>query len=61
MTTNGTTLRWGIIGPGAIAKDFRRGVLDSKTGKLEAIGTRNPAKESLKTDFPEARILDGYQ
>jgi predicted dehydrogenase/aryl-alcohol dehydrogenase-like predicted oxidoreductase len=61
VTTNGNTLRWGIIGPGAIAKDFRRGVLDSKTGKLEAIGTRNPGKESLKTDFPEARIIDGYQ
>jgi predicted dehydrogenase/aryl-alcohol dehydrogenase-like predicted oxidoreductase len=53
-------IRWGIIGPGAIAKDFRRGVLDSKLGKLEAIATRNPGKESLKTDFPEARILDGY-
>ena len=25
-------IRWGIIGPGAIAKDFRRGVLDSKLG-----------------------------
>lgn len=53
-------IRWGIIGPGAIAKDFRRGVLDSKLGKLEAIATRNPGKASLKEDFPEARILDGY-
>ena len=61
MTTNGKTLRWGIIGPGAIAKDFRRGVLDSQYGRLEAIGTRNPGKESLRTDFPEARIIDGYQ
>ena len=61
MTTNGKTLRWGIIGPGAIAKDFRRCVLDSQYGRLEAIGTRNPGKESLKTDFPEARIVDGYQ
>jgi len=61
VTTNGTTLRWGIIGPGAIAKDFRRGVLDSQYGRLEAIGTRNPGKESLKTDFPEARVVDGYQ
>ena len=54
-------IRWGIIGPGAIARDFRRGVLDSKLGKLEAIATRNPGKASLKTDFPEARILDGYE
>ena len=61
MTTIGNTLRWGIIGPGAIAKDFRRGVLDSKHGKLEAIASRDPGKPSLRTDFPEARILDGYQ
>ena len=54
------TLRWGIIGPGAIAKDFRRGMLDSRLGKLEAIATRNPGKASLAQDFPEARILDGY-
>ena len=53
-------VRWGIIGPGAIAKDFRRGVLDSELGRLEAIATRNPGKQSLRTDFPEARILDGY-
>jgi predicted dehydrogenase len=53
-------IRWGIIGPGAIAKDFRRGVLASQFGKLEAIATRNPGKASLKEDFPEARILDGY-
>ena len=39
MTTNGNTLRWGIIGPGAIAKDFRRGVLDSQYGTLEAIAS----------------------
>jgi predicted dehydrogenase/aryl-alcohol dehydrogenase-like predicted oxidoreductase len=53
-------IRWGIIGPGAIAKDFRRGVLQSQLGKLEAIASRNPNKPGLKEDFPEARILDGY-
>ena len=32
-------IRWGIIGPGAIAKDFTRGLKDSRLGKLEAIAT----------------------
>ncbi len=59
--TASASLRWGIIGPGAIAKDFRRGVLDSRLGKLEAIATRDPAKAGLATDFPEARILSGYE
>lgn len=53
-------LRWGILGPGAIARDFRRGLLESETGTLEAIGTRNPAKPGLAEQFPEARIVDGY-
>ncbi|MBB3930791.1 putative dehydrogenase/aryl-alcohol dehydrogenase-like putative oxidoreductase [Kaistia hirudinis] len=60
MAESQNPVRWGIIGPGAIAKDFRRGVLDSRFGKLEAIATRNPGKAGLAEDFPEARILDGY-
>lgn len=53
-------IRWGIIGPGGIAKDFRRGVLDSRLGKLEAIATRDAGRPGLKEEFPEARILSGY-
>ena len=59
MTTD-RKLRWGIIGPGAIAKDFRRGVLDSKTGELVAIATRDPGKAGLADKFPGARIVNGY-
>lgn len=59
MTAN-TKLRWGILGPGAIARDFRRGLLESETGALVAIGTRNPQKPGLAEQFPEARIIDGY-
>lgn len=55
-----TKLRWGILGPGAIARDFRRGLLESETGTLVAIGTRNPQKPGLAEQFPEARIIDGY-
>lgn len=53
-------IRWGIIGPGGIARDFRRGVLDSRLGKLEAIATRDAGRAGLKEEFPEARILSGY-
>lgn len=58
--TGTTKLRWGILGPGAIARDFRRGLLESETGTLVAIGTRNPDKPGLTEQFPEARIVAGY-
>jgi predicted dehydrogenase/aryl-alcohol dehydrogenase-like predicted oxidoreductase len=54
-------LRWGIIGPGAIARDFRRGVLDSQHCSLEAIATRDASRANLRAEFPEARILEGYE
>ena len=54
-------LRWGIIGPGSIAKAFAGGVAHSQTGKLVAIATRNPGKPGLAEAFPGARILDGYE
>ena len=54
-------VRWGIIGPGAIAQDFQRGVTGSRTGKIVAAGTRDPKREGLAENFPDARILDGYQ
>ena len=60
MALQGTTIRWGILGPGEIAKDFRDGLKSSRTGKLVAIASRNPQKPSLPADFPGARILDGY-
>ncbi|MDB5507180.1 MAG: oxidoreductase domain protein [Devosia sp.] len=58
--TNTDPIRWGILGPGAIAQDFQRGLARSRTGKLVAIGTRNPGKPGLAEAFPGARILDGY-
>ena len=54
-------VRWGIIGAGGIAKAFLYGLDSTDTGTLVAIGSRNPDKPSLKTDFPGARIHDGYQ
>ncbi|MEI8717334.1 aldo/keto reductase [Mesorhizobium sp. ISC11] len=55
-----TPIRWGILGPGSIAQSFAGGVAASDTGKLVAIGARNPAKPGLAESFPGARILDGY-
>jgi len=59
MTTD-RKLRWGIIGPGAIARDFRDGVKDSRHGQLVAIATRDPNKPGLADQFPGARIHAGY-
>jgi predicted dehydrogenase/aryl-alcohol dehydrogenase-like predicted oxidoreductase len=53
-------IRWGIIGPGTIARTFAEGVALSSTGRLVAIATRNPGKPGLHDDFPGARIVNGY-
>jgi predicted dehydrogenase/aryl-alcohol dehydrogenase-like predicted oxidoreductase len=54
-------IRWGIIGPGSIAKSFRGGALDSKLGELVAIATRNPDRPGLAEDFPGIRVVHGYE
>lgn len=53
-------VRWGIIGPGTIARTFAEGVAHSTTGKLVAIATRNPDRPGLSEAFPGARIVNGY-
>ncbi|MFE0015890.1 aldo/keto reductase [Mesorhizobium sp. NPDC059054] len=53
-------IRWGIVGPGTIAKAFAGGVAHSRSGVLEAIATRDPGKPGLADAFPGARILRGY-
>ncbi|SFV34882.1 Predicted dehydrogenase [Devosia crocina] len=58
MTEN--KIRWGIIGPGSIAKAFRGGLEGSASGVLSAIATRDPSKPNLATDFPGVRVVKGY-
>lgn len=58
--SDGKKIRWGIIGPGAIAKAFQGGVAGSRHAQLVAIATRNPDRPGLASDFPGARILKGY-
>lgn len=53
--------RWGIIGPGTIARTFAEGIAHSTTGKLVAIASRNPDKPGLADGFPGARIVKGYE
>ncbi|GLQ56322.1 aldo/keto reductase [Devosia nitrariae] len=60
MTSGTQKVRWGILGPGSIAKAFRGGVAGSKLGELVAIATRNPGKPGLGEEFPGARVLEGY-
>lgn len=54
-------IRWGIIGPGGIAKSFQGGVQDSLHAELVAIATRNPDKPGLAEEFPGTRIHKGYE
>jgi predicted dehydrogenase/aryl-alcohol dehydrogenase-like predicted oxidoreductase len=53
-------IRWGIIGPGSIAKAFFGGVNGSQHGVIAAIATRDPSKPNLATDFPGIRVVKGY-
>lgn len=39
--TDHSTFRWGILGAGSIARTFARGVRESRTGTLVAIGSRD--------------------
>lgn len=59
--TSSQKIRWGILGPGNIARVFAAGLAHSRTGELVAIGARNPGKPGLVEAFAGARILNGYE
>src|SRR5262249_39076937 len=54
-------IRWGIIGPGRIARTFAAALPHSETGRLVAVASRVPGKPGLTEGFPGARILNGYE
>jgi predicted dehydrogenase/aryl-alcohol dehydrogenase-like predicted oxidoreductase len=54
-------VRWGIIGPGGIARAFEGGARQAESARLVAIGTRNPDRPGLAEAFPGARIVKGYE
>ena len=46
-------LRWGILGTGAIARKFAKGIAASRTGELAAIGSRaTETLDAFLADFP---------
>ena len=53
-------LKWGIIGPGIIAKAFADALLHTNAGELVAVASRNSGKAELPDMFPGARIYEGY-
>ena len=59
--TDQQAVRWGILGPGTIAKTFAAGIEHSSGAKLVAIASRDAKKPGLAESFPGARILNGYQ
>ena len=59
--SNPSSLGWGIIGPGSIAKAFADALPHSRTGRLVAIATRDPGRPGLAERFPGARIHAGYE
>jgi predicted dehydrogenase/aryl-alcohol dehydrogenase-like predicted oxidoreductase len=56
-----TAIRWGIIGPGTIARAFSGAIRRCEGAELVAIATRDPRRPGLTEAFPGARILAGYQ
>lgn len=60
MSSISSPVRWGILGPGSIAKAFWGGAAGSRHAKVVALGTRNAKKPGLAETFPGARIVEGY-
>jgi predicted dehydrogenase/aryl-alcohol dehydrogenase-like predicted oxidoreductase len=55
-------LRWGIIGTGAIAHTFARGVQHSKAGKLVAVGSRRQqSADAFAKEFNLTRAHGSYE
>lgn len=55
-------LGWGIIGTGAIAKAFAKGLKESKTGELLAVGSRNiETANKFGDEFGVARRYGKYE
>lgn len=57
-----TTLNWGILAAGSIARTFARGVQQSKTGKLVAVGSRDQSKaDAFAQEFDIPHAHDSYE
>ena len=58
-----TTLNWGILGLGGIARNFSKGVAHSRTGRIVAVGSRSKEKaDAFAAEFcPPARRHGSYE
>ena len=55
-------LAWGIIGTGNIAKTFAKGVAQSKTGRLIAVGSRSQASaDKFGEEFKVPKRFASYE
>lgn len=62
MKTDFSTLRWGIIGPGNIAKRFATGLKALPDARIIAIGSRTPGKaDTFAGEFDVPHRHDSYQ
>ncbi|HEX6800423.1 MAG TPA: Gfo/Idh/MocA family oxidoreductase [Ktedonobacterales bacterium] len=57
----GTTIGWGILGTGVIARTFAAGIAGSKTGRVVAVGSRT-TQEAVQFGAPRPGIhcYEGY-
>lgn len=56
------TIRWGILGPGKIARKFAHDLQLSSTSRLQAIGSRSIDRAiEFANDFPAEKIYGSYE
>lgn len=59
---NPTPLRWGVIGPGTIARKFATGLAETKTGTLHSAASRNIERaEAFMKEFGGGKAYGDYQ
>ncbi|WGF89251.1 aldo/keto reductase [Marinivivus vitaminiproducens] len=58
---NTRTLRWGILGTGAIARIFAAGVAGSRHGRLAVVATRAAPTAEAQAAFEGVPVVQGYE
>ena len=57
-----TVLRWGIVGPGRIARKFATDLAVVKSARLHAVASRTPERgQAFAADFGCARVYTSYE
>jgi predicted dehydrogenase len=62
MSNQDSQVAWGILGTGAIAHTFARGLAKSRTGKLVAVGSRTQSSaDAFAKEFAPIRAHGSYE